>query len=56
MFGLDAEDAFHLAIAKRFGCNIFVTRDNDVLHKKKQLAKEISVVTPANVLNVLKSS
>jgi predicted nucleic acid-binding protein len=55
-FGLDAEDAFHLAIAKRFGCNIFVTRDNDFLHKKKQLGKEINVATPANVLNSLKSS
>lgn len=56
-FGLDVEDALHLAIAKRFRCGIFVTRDNDFLNKKKRIGKSasITVATPAHVVYSMKA-
>jgi len=59
-FGLDSEDAFHLAIATTSLCNVFVTRDNDFVSKKKLIEREIrgrgvKIATPAFVLNSLKA-
>jgi predicted nucleic acid-binding protein len=52
-FGLEVADAFHLALAKRFRCTIFVTRDNDFLRKKKKLEATVRVVKPAHVLTLI---
>ena len=59
-FGLDSEDAFHLAIATGNLCDVFVTRDNDFASKKELIEKEIKghgikIAAPAFVLNSLKA-
>jgi predicted nucleic acid-binding protein len=54
-FGLEVADAFHLAIARRFKCDFFVTRDNDFICKKKQLETITKIVTPAHTLNMMRT-